>query len=466
MSSSATGLPGKIYLYTSPFITVALWLVLCVRLPFGQLEHVQVTYLTVQVVLFLLLTIGAGLSPVKLPRGGAMTVAFALDYAGILIFGPVIAAGIAAASTPVVLRKTAPFRVFWNAGQVMLSVLAAGYAYSWAGGQFVFSQTTLTDTHEMNFFNIGALVLGGLVYVAVNTLAVAGAISVATGRPVLGTWMVSFRWMFGRFLAVAPFGVLMAIVFSLSKTGSQDSIDLEGLFTKIAAVALFFVPLILARWAFKSSMEMLDVYNQTIHALSNALEAYDPYTRNHSERVTQISEKIARHMRLPEPKIEALLAASRLHDMGKCHYDWENIIRKPGRPTEEEWQIIRSHPLEGAQIAEEIQVAFLPSTADIVRAHHERVDGSGYPRGLKGDEIDLAARILCVADSFEAITSRRSYQAQRSDEEGIAELRRHAGTQFDAQVVEALAAVLTAEKVADENAAALQAPTDPQAVTS
>jgi putative nucleotidyltransferase with HDIG domain len=440
--NSATGLPAKIYLYSVPFLAVGLWGVLLVRLP---LEHFGLS-LIIQVLFFLALTIGAGLSPVRLPRGGLMTVAFAIDYAAILIFGPPIAAGIAAASAPFVLRHTPPFKVFWNSGQIAFSVLAAGYAYNWAGGEFLFRQSDFSATAVDFSQCLPALVLGGVVYVMVNTFAVAGAISASTGRSLMGTWMVSFRWMAGRFLAVAPFGVLMAIVFQIQP---------EAL--KIIALVLFFVPLLIARWAFKGSMEMLEVYNQTIHALSNALEAYDPYTRNHSERVTRVAELIARQMRLPETRIEALLAAARLHDMGKCRSDWEPIIRKPGRPTEEEWKVIRSHPADGAQIAGEIQVALLPSTAHIVRAHHERVDGKGYPDGLKGEEIDLAARILCVADSFEAITSRRSYQAKRPIEEGLSELRRSAGTQFDPRVVEALAEALAQNGNALEVEAALQA---------
>lgn len=427
MKTSAIGLAGKLYLYGSPFVAFALWGWLLLRLP---LEKIGIN-LALQLLLFLILTIGAGLSPIKLPRGGVMTVAFALDYAGILIFGPPLAAAIAAVSAPFVLRKTTPFKVFWNIGQIIFSVLAAGYIYAWAGGEFIFRQSTLTFA-SVNFLHLlGALVASGIAYVVVNTLAVAGAISIGTGRPLLGIWMVSFRWMAVRFLAVAPFGILMAMVFQIKE---------EAL--KVVVLMLFFVPLLLARWAFKGSMGMLEVYNQTIHALSNALEAYDPYTRNHSERVTLLAEKIARQMHLSEAKIEALIAAARLHDMGKCRYDWETIIRKPGRPSEEEWQVIRSHPLDGAQIASEIQVPFLPSIADIVRSHHERVDGSGYPTGAKGDEIDITGRILCAADAFEAITSRRSYQNRRGPEEALAELERNSGRQFDPKVVEAVAALV------------------------
>jgi len=430
MISSATRLPGKVYLLCGPFVALGLWGALFARLP---LEGFSLS-LGLQALFFLLLTIGAGISPVKLPRGGVMTVAFALDYAGLLIFGPPLAAGIAAASAPFVLRRTPVFKVFWNAGQIIFSMLAAGYAYHWAGGEFLLQQDSLVFAPVDFSRLLLPLGVGGVIYLLVNTFAVAGAISACTRHPLLGTWVVGFRWMAGRFLAVAPFGVLMAVVYQIQP---------EAL--KLTALGLFFVPLLLARWAFKGSMGMLEVYNQTLQALSNALEVYDPYTRNHSERVTRLAEQIARQMHLSEAKVEALLAAARLHDMGKCRYDWEPIIRKPGRPTQEEWGVIRSHPIDGAQIAAEIQVALLPSTAHIVRAHHERVDGKGYPDGLRGEEIDQAARILAVADAFEAMTSRRSYQASRAPEEAVAELRRNVGTQFDPRAVEALADLLAGD---------------------
>jgi HD-GYP domain-containing protein (c-di-GMP phosphodiesterase class II) len=141
--------------------------------------------------------------------------------------------------------------------------------------------------------------------------------------------------------------------------------------------------------------------------------------------------------------MEALEWACRLHDIGKCHQDWEPIIRKPGRPTPQEWQIIRQHPVEGSQLAE--QMEFLPNTAGvvakIVRAHHERLDGSGYPDGVKGDNIPLEAQILGVVDAFEAMTARRAYQPRRSPQAALKELRKDAGTQFDVRVVDGLEAI-------------------------
>jgi len=243
-------------------------------------------------------------------------------------------------------------------------------------------------------------------------------------------WVVSFRWAAPRYMALAPFGLLMAMVYQVEGLG-------------MVAVGLFLAPLVGARYAFQSAMEMLEVHRETVHALSNALEAYDPYTRNHSELVTRYALAIGGELGLSAPRLETLEWAGRLHDIGKCRQDWERIIRKPGRPSEGEWEVIRQHPVEGSRLAEKME--FLPHTAGqvarIVRAHHERVDGSGYPDGRGGEEVSLEARILAVADAFEAMTAKRSYKRSMEIGEAIEELRRCAGKQFDGEAVEALVAL-------------------------
>jgi putative nucleotidyltransferase with HDIG domain len=276
-----------------------------------------------------------------------------------------------------------------------------------------------------------ALVGSGLAYFTIASLLIAVAMALFERRSVVGEWVVSFRWAAPRFLALAPFGLLMAMVYQLYQEGGP----------RVLAVALLLIPLVGARYAFQGAMEMLDVHRETVHALCNALEAYDPYTRNHSELVTRYALQLGQALGLSGPRLETLEWAGRLHDIGKCRQDWESIIRKPGRPSEQEWEVIRQHPVEGSRLAEKME--FLPHTAgavsEIVRSHHERLDGSGYPEGSEGERISLEVRILGVADAFEAMTARRAYHQQRETKAAIAELRRCAGRQFDPQVVEALA---------------------------
>ncbi len=376
---------------------------------------------------FLALSILVGLQPVRLPgRGGAVTtVGFAVDYACLLIFGPAAAAWIGAISFLVLLRRSPWIRLFFNQGQLALSFAGAGLAYQALGGHYV------AWARPVPFTKISlALLAAAAVYCAISSLLIATAMAFFERRSMLGLWGVSFRWVAPRSLALAPFGLLMAMVYQTEGLG-------------LFAVALFLVPLVGARFVFKGAMEMLDVHRQTVWALSNALEAFDPWTRNHSELVTRYALHIGRELGLSETRLEALEWAGRLHDIGKCRQDWEPIIRKPGRPSDQEWEVIRQHPLEGSRLAEKME--FLPHTAgmvaDMVKSHHERVDGSGYPSGETGDRLSLEVKILGVADAFEAMTARRAYHRQRPPEDAIAELRRCAGTQFDPQVVETLAAL-------------------------
>ena len=373
---------------------------------------------------FLGLAVLVGLQPVRLPGGASTTVGFAVDYAYLLIFGPAVAGLIGLLSETVLLWRSPGLRKLFNQGQVVLAFAGAGLVYEGLGGRYVELSAGPVAYREMGL----ALAAGGVCYFCISSLLIAVGIALWERRPAPGVWVMSFRWTAPRYLALAPFGLLMAMVYQTPGLG-------------LVAVALFLVPLVGARYAFQGAMEMLAVHRETVGALSNALEAYDPYTRNHSELVTRYALAVGKELHLPVPRMEILEWACRLHDIGKCRQDWESIIRKRGKPTEREWEVIRQHPVEGSRLAEKME--FLPHTAGevarIVRAHHERLDGSGYPDGEAGESICLEARVLGVADAFEAMTARRAYRGRRSEEEAIAELRRCAGSQFDPQAVEALA---------------------------
>ncbi|MBI3049470.1 MAG: HD-GYP domain-containing protein [Acidobacteria bacterium] len=186
-----------------------------------------------------------------------------------------------------------------------------------------------------------------------------------------------------------------------------------------------------------------------IRALAAAPDARDPYTAGHSERVSALSVLMGRQMLLGAEKLEILRLGALLHDVGKIGVS-DEVLRKPGVLTSEEFEQLKRHPALGARILR--QVPFLTPHVPIVELHHERPDGGGYPFGLRGDEIPVAARIVHVADAFDAITSARAYRPARGAAEALAELRRHAGTQFDPASVDALAAVLPEVGVASEPA--------------
>ena len=177
-----------------------------------------------------------------------------------------------------------------------------------------------------------------------------------------------------------------------------------------------------------------DAYRSTLKALTAALETRDSETHGHSERVVTYSLRLGREYGLSAEQMKALEFGSLLHDIGKIGVP-DLILRKPAKLTDEEWVLMREHPLHGQQILRGIE--FLEGPARVVAQHHEKWDGSGYPLGLQGDDIDLCARIFSVADAFDAITSDRVYRRGKSYQEAADELDEWAGRQFDPKVVEA-----------------------------
>ena len=177
-----------------------------------------------------------------------------------------------------------------------------------------------------------------------------------------------------------------------------------------------------------------NAYRSTLKALTAALETRDAETHGHSERVVTFSLRLGREYGLTNSEMKALEFGSLLHDIGKIGVP-DAILRKPAKLTDEEWIRMREHPMHGQQILRGIK--FLEGAARVVAQHHEKWDGSGYPLGLKTEDIDICARIFSVADAFDAITSDRVYRQGRSYDAAAAELNEWSGRQFDPKVVEA-----------------------------
>ena len=171
-----------------------------------------------------------------------------------------------------------------------------------------------------------------------------------------------------------------------------------------------------------------EMYIATMRSLAHVVEAKDPTTRGHLDRTAHYGIALTREI---DPQLAArpeVMHGFFLHDIGKVGIP-ESILCKPGPLTELEWVVMRSHPNQGAKIVEPIP--FMEKAVEIVRSHHERWDGGGYPRGLRGEEIPLAARIFAIVDSFDAMTSDRPYRSAMEPEQAVAEIRAGSGTQFD-----------------------------------
>jgi putative nucleotidyltransferase with HDIG domain len=266
---------------------------------------------------------------------------------------------------------------------------------------------------------IPALVLASLAFVAGATVTeslLRGRREYAFGE----FWLLNAGRNFHHLMFTAVLGAVTAVAYR----------DIGGV-----AFVFFAFPVILTRDALRRSLELRTSRFQALKALSSSVDARDRYTYDHSSRVSRLASMLAREMGFPEATVELIEGGAMLHDIGKLSVDTD-ILGKPGSLSPAERAVIEQHPTRSAEVVSRVDL--LKESTDIVRHHHERPDGHGYPGGLKGHEIPVGARILNVADAFDAMISDRPYRKRKSVEEALDELRQGAGEEFDPVVVEYL----------------------------
>ena len=267
---------------------------------------------------------------------------------------------------------------------------------------------------------LGLLLGSGAYYILNGTLAVL-AVSARTGTPVRTVWAQDVGAIAANLVGLVPLSWLMAEIFKIPNGVGWW------------ATTLFVVPLFTTRLAYHRYVETRELFEQTIGALANAVDARDRYTRGHSGRVSRIAEAMCRVMGLPESEIEIIKWAGLLHDVGKIGIR-DNILLKEGPLDREERVLMNQHPTIGAEIVAPARQ--LHNEAPLIKTHHEWFNGSGYPDGVEALDIPLGARILGVADAYEAMTSARPYRkTPLSHEIAIGELQKYSGIQFDPEIV-------------------------------
>lgn len=308
------------------------------------------------------------------------------------------------------------------------------------------------DHLDHPFIMMAAGVAAGTIIFVITSTAVSMAMALSSGRAFAHVYRSHFGWLFAHYSLLGIVGGGIPVVYShLGVTG----------------VAILSVPLLLSRYAMKQvvdrtrenvlrleksntelrvaireishmSEQLHEAYTGTLESLVAALDMRDQETRGHSGRVAAHSLELAQILGIKDDEeLTMIYRGALMHDVGKIGVP-DAILRKPGPLTDEEWEFMRRHPALGYRIL--AQVPYLRPAAKIVLAHHERWDGDGYPRRLKGEDIPLGARIFSLSDTYDAIVSDRPYREGQSPDAAFAEILRCAGTQFDPKVVEAFEA--------------------------
>ena len=365
--------------------------------------------------LTLALMLFSELSPVPLPSGGYVTATAVIDLPCLVYLGPFYTAALDLVSTLIMqglVQRKPPVRVIFNMALFPITSFAAGYAFLAAGGQL----GRFSLDHDL-----GALIVSGLVYFTVNSALVATVVGLTVGPSPWRAWQQDFQQGLLLYLSSIALGALAAMTCS--------SAGVRGL-------ALFAVPFLAAGHSFRLYMEMRADLKDFVRALAEVLEEVDPYTRQHSLRVSQYSVCLARGLGLPEREVEEIEYAALVHDLGKIGPQHQRIVQKPGRLSPDEHRVLQTHAVVGADIVARVRA--LQKASELVRTHHEQPDGRGYPGGLGSREVPIGAHIIHVADSFDAMTSDRPYRRALPLAAALEELERCSGSQFDARVVQSL----------------------------
>ena len=314
-----------------------------------------------------------------------------------------------------------PVKRAFNASQAALAGFLAGQTYLLLGGIYPL-------TRESFPMAIAQVLVANLVFEIVNGALVVGVVSLVEKIQPYRVWVGMMAESALPYFVYSIFGLLLAVVWTYG----------VGPFAAVLVLA----PLLVARWVFAQFSAKREAYEATMRSLIQAVETKDAYTRGHSERVARASVIIGRRSGMREDRVSSLRYAGMLHDVGKLGVPTA-VLQKAGRLTEEEFSSIQLHPVRGREITRDLE--FLGEAIEGIYHHHERIDGRGYPLGLKGSEIPEFARIIAVADAFDSMTTTRSYRGARPIEDAITELRRCKGSQFDPVMVEAMAEGIEAE---------------------
>lgn len=342
------------------------------------------------------------------------SIAFIVHIGAALVLGPAWGTGITALSygmAHAVMRKP-PLKITFNVAQHILSILTACFVYKSLGGRF-----------PPEFSDHSVIPFSGMIvsFFTVNSTAVSAVIALAERRQFGEVWFRNTGDLVGYDL------VASALAFGIAWLYMRSG---------IVGMAFVVLPILFLRHTYLVNVQLQGTNRELLELMVKAIEARDPYTSGHSQRVAEIARLLAREMGLHLREVDTITTAALLHDVGKIYDEFAPILRKDGKLTPEERKVMESHPIRSAELIGTIS-NLRGAVVKCVRHHHENFDGSGYPDGLAQHEIPVGSRIIMVADTTDAMTTDRPYRKALSYERVVEELDRKAGRQFDPQVVAA-----------------------------
>lgn len=358
--------------------------------------------------------------PARLRSNVATSLLTVVTLTGLLLGGvPVATASCLGGVTLPLLRATDRrlVRAAFNVAQKAIAAFLSGMLFE------MFAERASSVADIANVATLGALLAAAVVQVCVIHLLVSGVVSL-DGQE--------------RFASVLTDGLLPTLLqvpyAALSALAAILVLDVG-----VAALLLVVVPAIVARTGLLAFQKVDEAYERLVRSFAKTIEAKDEYTKGHSERVSYLSDLVAGELHVAYEERRLVRYSAMLHDVGKIGVPL-CIINKPGPLDDSEFEQMKAHPIIGENILRDID--FLLPVLDVVRHHHERLDGRGYPDGLTGEDLSHAVRIVTAVDAFDAMTSTRAYRRSMSVEDAMVELRVCSGSQFDRRVVAALEAVV------------------------
>jgi len=371
-----------------------------------------------------LLALAAELFGYNLKNGARGSVPF-IPYLASLLLSPsaaCIGVFVAVSISAHTLRRIGFVKVVFNAAQIALAGSMAGLTYLALGGVGMLERPSFSSS-GLSLSMMPAAAALAVVFMTTNSLAVCGVIALSEGKPVLSSWKSAVRRTFAYDLFFSPVVYLVAWVYM--KSG-------------VWGVVFLTAPLLVIRQLYKTNYQLEQVNQELLELMVKAIEARDPYTSGHSRRVSQYSKIIARAVGLGSAEIERVSIAALLHDVGKIHEMYAPILRKPDKLNPGEWAVMQTHPIKSAELVG--TVSHLKDIVSAVRHHHENWDGTGYPDGLRGEEIPAGSRIVLFADTIDAMTTDRPYRKALTEAQVRSELVKFRGKQFDPEMCDKLLA--------------------------